>query len=273
MRKIAPLLVLAVLSCTSAAQAAAPRKMPAKAPIEAKIPFATTALDPTADTLPHGYLGHSCRGFAKKALSLNAKKGEFETSSAYSERIVGLSDTAMIGSTKLSDVVGFVENSPFLVEKYDADREVLSIRGYWGSVVQLVGEKIFLSAMVDSEPVSSRTYAASNAYGKTVQVKSITSDVCGLAFLNLPYLSPKKKNIEVALSLPPDEAKEAKGSITVMYVGKLVAPFTMHYVNRSEPKIDSPTEAIWSGDGLVMELSQIWLFNKSTGRIYQKIDI
>jgi hypothetical protein len=236
-------------------------------------------LDPGAENLPPRYLGHSCRGLASKLVSLKPQKGEFETTAAYNERIESLKNTPLAGSTSFGDVVGFVQGADVysgIDQSYDADRGVLKVSDNWGVSTQMVKSQLVTSVRLDQKIKHTRTYTASNAYGKKVTVDSTTWDTCGVAFSNLTYyssLSSGFKRLEESIEMPPDEARSAKGNIALVFVGKLSEPFWSEFHDYSKPTIENPTEMAWTGDSVVMELIQVWIFNRQTGKIYKKITI
>ncbi|MFL6672898.1 MAG: hypothetical protein ACJ8LG_06380 [Massilia sp.] len=277
MKVLAVVLVAASLGAAFPANAGPPKKSsPARVTPEKVPAYAVGPLEPASDSLPSHYLGHDCRSFAKKIASLSAEKGEFETTAAYNERVAAMSNRAVVGETTLADTVGFVPASDavsMLTDKYDADRGTLNVSTYWGGGMQMVGTDIVTSTKLTYRPKAHRSYQASNAYGKTVTVESTTYDTCGLAFSNVKYGSYVSSRISEEIIMSPEEARAAKGNIAIMYVGNLTSPFRVEFSDYLKPAIDSPREAAWGGDALVMNLSQIWLFNKETGKVYKKISM
>jgi len=268
---IAPALICAIF--TSGVAHAASTKLNSKKPQVKDLPYATTPVDTTLESLPPSYLGHSCRAFGRKLSGLETAKGEFEPTADYNDRMAPLLDAQVVGATKVGDVVGFLEDSPSFYEKYDADTQIFSISGSWGLINQMVGSELLSSVTTDSKLVSSRKYIAENGFGRKAQVTSYLSNVCGIAFTNLPYLSRKKIPFAEKFDLTPADAKETKGNIGVLYVGRLEAPFRTQYSHYIKPTMDNPVESASSGDALTMKLSAIWLFNKRTGRIYRKMEV
>jgi len=267
----ATVLIAAGLSPASAYSANAKPNLK-KAQIKERL-FSSAPLDIAAEFLPPNYLGHDCRVFAKRLVGLNTLKGEFETTADYNDRIAPLADQPASASTKFGDIVGFVEERPSFYEKYDADTQTYNIRGGWGVVTQMIGSRLVSSVEIDSKLISTRKYTGENSYGRKTEVTAYRLNVCGLAFSNLGYLSPKKIDFYENLEINPGEAKEAKGNIGVLYVGRLSAPFRTDYSHYIKPTFTSPVEITSSGDALTMTLSAVWLFNKRTGRIYRKLEI
>lgn len=266
------------LACMSNSDAATPKKVTqAKAQAEKARPYATAPLDPAAEDLKPNYLGHDCRAFAKKLHSLNPEKGEFETTAAYKDRLDLMSNQIVIGSLKLGDVIGFVPSTDIpakLTEQYNADDGSLSLVDYIADGHGMAGRQLAATKKLDVDTKSRRSYEASNAYGKKVGVTSSSYDTCALAFTNIEHMmSMSAYKLSASFALPSDEARAAKGNISTLYVGTLERPYLKEFGDYLKPTIDSPREAVWNGDALVMKLVQVWFFNKQTGKVYKKLDI
>ena len=149
------------------------------------------------------------------------------------------------------------------------------MRGIWGVKEQRIGDAFFVAELLDSTQLSTRTYTAANAYGRTAQVASTTARGCGLLFTNIPLklLQPNIRQLDVSLELSPEQARLAKYNIKIMFVGKLAPPYLSGYFDFTRPTIKDPQEKDWDGDNLTIELQQVWLFNQKTGHVYKKIDI
>jgi hypothetical protein len=232
-------------------------------------PFATAPLDINVETLPPAYLGHSCRGVAKALIALNPAKDEYETTTAYKERTDALASKPLVGSTAITDYVAFLQTWVPITSKYDADSGTLTIDGYALPSMTMVKSRAATSIVVDMNIVSKSTYSASNAYGKQVEVTKTNIRGCALAFPEFGY-GYRLQNYHASVQMTAEEARAVKGNIGALFVGKLTEPYWAEYSNYAKPTIDSPTEAYWSGDALVMKNIQVWLFDKVTGRIYQK---
>lgn len=273
------LVLLSILGSASStyAQPLSKKSGKAKSSISAEV-FATSPLDLTVERLPINYAGHSCRAIAKNLSPLDLKKGEFETTAAYNGRMEAISNAPAVGTTLLSNAVGFVASrsaySP-LSQSYNADRGVLTVEGFWHEDT-LVNDALVSSVKLDYKLKSSRKYEGANAYGRTVTVSSATWDTCGLAISNSRIDGShrqKLSRINEAIEMTADEAREAKGHVDVMYVGTLSSPYRMEYSDYDKPTIDHPSESFYRGNALVMKLTQLWIFNRKTGTVYRKIDL
>lgn len=276
--KIVAALCLAGLATMPAVHAAPVKKgAQPKASTDRRSPYSTAALDPLVEDLKPNYFGHDCRALAKKLRSLNPEKGEFETTAAYKDRLDSISGKVVVGSIKLGDVVGFVPSTdmlPMFSEQYNADDQSLKLVDYIADGGGMAGGHLAATKKLEASLRSRRTYAASNAYGKGVDVTSSNYDTCALAFSNVDYMrSMSAYQLSTSFTLPPDEARAAKGNITTLYVGNLERPYLKEFSDYLKPTIDTPREAAWVGDALVMKLVQVWFFNKQTGKVYKKLDI
>jgi hypothetical protein len=267
-------MLCALLLVGSCAAYASPKKA---APAKKWASYSSAPLDPSAAELSPSYLGNDCRGLAKTIASLSLQKGEFETTTAYRERIDAMGGRVIAGSIKLGDVVGFVPSDAvlsMLSEQYNADDQTLRIDDYIADGHQMVGGAFIANQKLETNRKFHRTYEASNAYGKTVAVDSSTWDTCAIAFVNVPHMSsPSANALSTTIQMTPDEARAARGNIAKIFVGNLAAPYRADFSDYLKPTIDSPREAAWSGDALVMQLVQVWFFNRQTGKVYKKLDI
>jgi hypothetical protein len=280
MMKVIVVLCAMAIAGTSSTLAAPVKKAPQlKTVAEKQLPYALAPLDPAVGVLPSGYLGHSCRSIAKAVSTIRPQKSEFETTSAYKARVDASGSARMVGTTSLSDAVGFVQSTDVYTgvsEIYDADRGLLKVRAHWDGQTKMVNNELLRFVRLDEKIKSNRSYAASNAYGKKVEVDSSRWDVCAVAFSNLTYSSlliSRTKNIDEPIEMSPDDARLAKGNLALMFVGNMSEPYLSEFHDYSKPTIDNPNEMASSGDLLIMKLVQVWIFNRKTGAIYKKIDI
>lgn len=237
--------------------------------------YAQEPLETWTDELGPGYKGHACIPIAKRLHSLKVDKDAFETTAAHADRMGALGKEKIVGSTLIGDTFGFVDAYRSFSEDYDADRGTLHVRGIWGAKMQRIGDAFFVAELLDSTQLSTRSYTAANAYGRTAQVTSTTARGCGLLFTNIPLklLQPNIRQLDVSLELSPEQARLAIYNIQIMFVGKLAPPYLSGYFDFTRPTIKDPREKNWEGDNLTIELQQVWLFNRKTGHVYKKIDI
>jgi hypothetical protein len=279
MTKALTLLVTALLLTLAAeAQSQSPKKPTqaklshAEKPVAKRPIYATSPVDQAAETLGSNYAGHSCRALATALLAIKPLKDEYETTAAFNERIAAMSSKSLLGNTTMSDSIGFIPAESYVGSKYNADAGALEISGRDRSTNVMAGKSLQQALVIDSELMSEKRYSASNAYGKQVEVLKTEHNVCAIAATSIPsFEDPIKFQASVAMS--PEDAQAAKGNIETLYVGKLTAPYWGKYFHATTPKIAVPFEDYSTGDALFMNVNEVWLFNKVTGRIYQKIKI
>jgi hypothetical protein len=270
MKKSFALALALTLFAASTTGAPTQKKTKANLAADQSLAYATTPFDVNSEALPNHYLGHSCSDIAKAVLSLNPMKDEYETTAAFQERIAKLATRPLIGSVMLGGYLAFLEEDPSVTSQYNADTETLWIGGHPSSGKIFVNSSPITSVLITSKVTSQSTYSASNAYGKIVDVKKSHLNSCALAFPQ--FGSPIKfSDYKTSVTMPPTEARNTKDNIGVLYIGRLSQPYWVKYSDYLKPTIDSPHEAYWSGDTLIMDDIQVWLFNKASGRILQKI--
>jgi hypothetical protein len=266
------MLLILLLSTIAATSSAAPKKVsPRKPELQEVASYSVTPFQMDAERLSMGFAGNDCRALVKGLKTLNLRKGEFETTAAYNERAQEFSTAKITEKINAGDLLGFVSESARTSASYDADRGVLKVEAYLIHT-QMIGMERYQTLMISSKLSNSREYSASNAYGKTVTVTSNLWNACAAIFKNQQqYYSTGKIETEVVMS--PEDAKKAKGNLILVFVGKLTSPYLTDYNEYLKPTIDSPREAAWNGDALLMHLDQIWVVDKITGQVHKKVPV
>jgi hypothetical protein len=234
--------------------------------------FSQDPLDPSVEELPGKFKGHSCIEIANRYKAFNTKKDEFETTSAYIQRIEHVRSEPLYGKLNGTSVLGFSPERPMLVKNYNADTETMDVEYLaLGSRSVKVNSNFVMSAAINTKNTISDEYEAVNGFGRKVTVNRIRQDVCAITFANVSSIT--NTNLPpryFSFKLSPDAARDAKENMAVLYVVTSSAPYVTSYGGYAAPTIDSPTELIFSGDTIVVRLSEIWLFNQVSGRIYTK---
>ena len=73
------------------------------------------------------------------------------------------------------------------------------------------------------------------------------------------------------LSVPSGEAKRMKEDVSLLIIMKPNAPFTEETTDYTEPTLDKPVERLISLDMIIGDIVGAWLYNYSTGEVYNKI--
>ena len=232
-----------------------------------------TPFDVETSEIPPGFRGNSCPVIAASVKKLSTKKDEFETSDAYSERLVSLQNTELAAGLKVGDTMAFRRRDISNQLKYVADVGQMTVefpRAFQTYIPKTRLASAFVRTdTIDSVMKSTREYRGSNAFGASAMVTSTQFEVCALAFKNLSA-NPGAAAPAIFADMTPEEARTSKGRMAVLYVGRLAAPFREDFTHYSGPTINSPSEAGWSGDALIFILEQMILYNDQTGKIYKR---
>lgn len=266
--KVAFAIGFALLASSSMA---APTKQKSNSTTAGKSPsYATQPFDVNGESLPPNYLGHNCRAVAKAILNLKPNKDEFETTVAFKERVANIAVKPILGSLTIGDYVAFLEEDSKITSQYDADNGNLWIGGHPTSGKIYVQAMPVTSVLIESKLIPQSTASTSNTSSSNSNVKKLSFDVCALGFPQ--FGSPIRfDDYKTSVSMSPDEARSTKENIGVLYVGKLSNPYWVKYSDYLKPTSLNPTEVYWSGDTLILQDIQVWLFNKTSGRVLQKI--
>lgn len=260
-------LALAALMLVCSGSMAAAKKTVKPAPRPA---YATQPFDVDATQLPASFLGNDCESIGSKLRSLDLGKGEFETTAAYAARLESISNAPVAGGVLVGSNVAFVpESTPY--STYDADKSTMQLRTFFGAANMMVGPKIIGSASLTERETSSENYVGSNAYGKSVKVRKSFNQTCAVGFVNMDQLRDTRRILQnISFQIDPSEAQALGKNMSVAYVGQITAPYYAKYSRYVEPKIDSPYESFWTGDTVLINLAEIIIFDKATGKILHR---
>jgi hypothetical protein len=213
-------------------------------------------------------------------------KSEYETTAEYQKRVTDLTKIALSDKSAAS-VLAFVyrperiEFSRFLTAKYDADAQNLQITiiaasdRYVANAQRLEFTEIMTTPAKNAQLKSLGTYEGSNAYGlkRTIEkslLKYYSVGITNFKSIQEPGKSKYDFGLTSTLSAAPAKAKEIKENLAILYVGKLVAPFSALIGDSLKPTVDKPRDVAIGNYILTMNLSEIWLYNAATGEILSK---
>lgn len=256
---------LSLLLCLVAGHAAAAPKEPPSGSSQ----FSITPFELDQPSLPKVFKGNRCRTLTTKLATAGSPKGEFETSAKYESRIAVLQKMKLVGAVLVDSRVAFVDEISSDKVTFDADRGMLSIQYSSPSILNLTTPEIKTGFISDTLRIASKVYVGSNAYGKAANIKQTTSDSCAIGFQNALPSFTEDRIIQKELLI--EEAKSAKGNMAVLYIGILAPPFSVEYQHYMKPTMDFPYEFISTGRMLLMTVEHVWVFNKKTGQIYEKL--
>jgi hypothetical protein len=107
-----------------------------------------------------------------------------------------------------------------------------------------------------------------NAFGATANIAVETYYVCALKFENVNF---RTTPATFELKILPENARELKDHIRIIYIGKLVnAPYYKSYNAEKTPTLDSPTELTEIWRILNLNLMQVWLVDSRSGDVLAK---
>lgn len=236
--------------------------------------YSQEPLNVSADILPPDYLGHSCLQVAAKLKESNLNKGEFEPTTEYEKRLAEIGASPLYGNIRLVDTLAFKHRDRFFTPSYNADTQLMEIRINFSTEMMLI-EPAYHSVsaeFINLDISSKNTYTASNSYGATATVTRENYNACLAVFKNTnAHDTLTSKTIKATFTIPPDEAKNVKENLAILYIGKLAYPYNTKYRKHVEATISSPTELIYEGDVPVINLDKVWVYDKFSGKIFAKI--
>jgi hypothetical protein len=284
---------------------AVPRNPTAKVERTSRPPYLSIAFDKSTISLPPNFRGHSAIAIyeAVKQRIKSADKDEFETTEAYHQRIKAETLKPLLGVITQESVLAFVIDKND--STYDADKGILSVRSELSRVTSGVRldeqRRSLLWDIVNNERSS---YVGTNAYGAKVNVERSMADFYEISFANhgeFPtekYLDEttrklleeeretykrygvtesvsgrdflSKLGFSFTLNMTPDVAKRAKENLRLLLVCRLADPPVIEGTTYSKPTFDHPRESFFQIHNLNTKLLEVWIFNASTGEVYDK---
>jgi hypothetical protein len=232
--------------------------------------YADSPVEELAESVPPRYVGNDCNAIAQRVRKVSKPRSEFEAAADYEARIATFTSQAIGPKLKGSDLLAFAVDDIWVNFSYDADvqRVSLSIRDAHNTQsIRDNGNYRFVDGLAVQELKSSRTSAVGgNAFGARLMMSKVQSVVCAVTLANqepgrLMYFS------RLDFPMAPAEARALKPRVGALLIGRMKAPFLGEYRQFFKATIDYPTEISTSGDSLVMDLVDIWYFDKVTGKV------
>jgi protein TonB len=223
------------------------------------------------DKLPPRYAGADCSAMARKLKSFNVEKSEYETTSAYSARMAALAGRKIDGARTMADPVAFMDPGSDIASTYVADAGHLDVTAKPENVLQTIEGASRPGVIVSERLAGARSVVMSNAFGAKVQGTEARRSVCTLAFKNMENFDEQMDAVSALIPMTPAEAKAAKQQLAVLYIGTVAPPFVGTYDGFHKATLDDPHQVAWDGDTIVMNLAEVWLFNRATGKVYHKV--
>ena len=197
-------------------------------------------------------------------------KGEFEKAEEFEARKTRWAEAAFLGQLRPSSVFAFDLNPALeqrsLKSTYDADKEILNVRidtqyeFLNGSTAEWI-ETYLSIANKGVRPAVTRM-------GVKFQVEHVECSHVGIALTNT--LSTSTFEVPMAAA----EARAAKQRLAILLLVQLDGPFSIRgEARRNTASLDDPVERRRVFFGLWGHVQEAWLYDRPTGRIYQKVSM
>ncbi|HVS81612.1 MAG TPA: energy transducer TonB [Pyrinomonadaceae bacterium] len=224
--------------------------------------------DISRQSLPPNYLGHSFGAVyaAVARRQLASKRGEYETTNDYQNRLTHMNAMPLIGSINSDSLIAFVI-AP-VRQEYDADEKTLhlglvltSFRTTWLHNEKLIG-----------------SYIGRNGFNRAVRVKAYRYDDYVLAIDRIPSL--KSYSIEgdheifnSSIVIASLDAQKMKPRIRALLVCKLTAEGVSSDESHDPATIDEPYDEYSFTYTMHVNLHAVWFYDASNGVILAKVDL
>ncbi len=238
--------------------------------------FSKDEFDINTEKLPRNYIGHDLISVVE-TLNKILPRSEFETPDAYKKRFSAISSQPILGRLTLGSLYAFAINK--LETSYNAENQTLSVSlnsdssGYDSAVFE-----------VASHYRSTGSYMGVNAFNRKIHVQKGVRSKFTILFYNCHrkfrhYTGDEEHvsrisntSLKTEFRIGPDAARKAENRISLLLIGKLRPPFVEIKRYQSTPSIDYPYDTETVDQQTHMDVTAMWLYDRSTGKIYKKID-
>lgn len=245
--------------------------------------YANVPFDVKEEKLPGKYVGHDYRKIYD-ALKRIKPKSEFEPTTDYEKRLAENATISLYGLLTVDSILAFSINQDLDI-KYNADENVLtvSLEGdfYVGEITERGNYKKYAKFKLFEHYKKTGSYIGANAFNRKIQVeKGISNQYCiafnimGKKVINNSYSAIKGDDCQEfkdSIILPAAEASKAKDNTAILFIGKLRPPYLDYGYSPGNPKIDYPYDIYRQYYSILMDVSEIWIYNIVSGEIYKKI--
>ncbi len=245
--------------------------------------YITLSFDTSIAQLGPNFMGHNLKEIYDKIQERQSKieeKNEFETTEHFEKRKYDLASQPITGKIFFESILAFrIDDCP---SAYNADAEVLRIicPFTWAFDQELSSDDKAVQWKFES--IDKDPYFGTNAFGATVQVFRGETRYFNIAIKNhadfeiasLDATQPWKDNgFIITLGIKLNEARNLKGKISALLVGKLIRPFVSKHDEYGKPTFDHPFEDTNVHHYLHAFVFEVWFFDFSTGTILAKSKI
>lgn len=251
--------------------------------------FTDRSFDASVDALPRSYSGHDFISIfnALKARTETAKKGEFETTEAFRQRVEREQKLPIFGSLGLDSVYAFTTNDVEAV--YNADEQAMNVAldvgRVWG-MARLESDGKSIKIKIESKTSS---YEASNSYGAKTMIDKTHGNFYEVAVdnwqtFNVSRYLPKfarengftssvhfKDAIQARIPMDIPTAMKAKDNLRVLIICRLKEPYFKEGGNYKKAMMTDPKEIYMFFNYLNAEVSELWFYDRDSGQVFLKI--
>jgi hypothetical protein len=248
--------------------------------------YSLSPFEISSERLAPDYCGHDPEVLYVRLLDLSAdrKKGEFETTAEYDQRIAKMTVTPVLGTLNYGSIYAFCVDNSEIKSLYDPDKGILVVDIRFWSVY---GEPDWKSHPPGHRPTQTALiskskyrdegkYVGTNAFGASAVVDAGSSVEYGIVFSNLDLFPVEKTaastHFSVGLPIGPTAARAAKGSLRALAVCRLVSPYVKSTSGGIQPTLEQPTSFLRLSYYLETELLELWFYDMSSGVVVAKIE-
>ena len=240
---------------------------------------------PELERLPRNFLGHNLNLIYEEAAKRqNLQKGEFETTTAFEQRVQTRKLQPIIGELKDSDLIAAVfSNSDYpLISTYDADKQVMQIRQPV-SRLWMPWRRDEPTEVKDASPwLHDLVHIPWKRIDKIVKSQQLKLNFIylneyGIAFRPSWQVEPLPSSLVPVVShhfefeIPMDVTTArtfSKKNLGFLVVAKLLSPNAVK--NFGTPAVNDKRFTTRNYFYIHVELVEHWIFNRSTGEVYLK---
>ena len=263
--------LLSLLLCTTVLSGCATHSNSTAISIERKlVPVLSgtpLSIDLNANYLPPEYKGDNLDELINKFEKISIKD-EYETTSSHISRLQNAVD---------NNIYAFMREIEFKLIEYNADSQILSI----SFIPTFTNSKEhLLYFLISSKLKNTGNYTGENAYGVSRDVKEYNEEETAL-LVNSSINKEAATSINIT-NIKPEEARKVGGlnymNMGIMYICKIHNPSGLDKIAFEDSDflkatITRPSEYTITRHFLNVDLYQVWVFDKTSGKVLTKQNI
>jgi hypothetical protein len=251
-------LLFAAFTCSHAQSA---RKSPASAK-HSVVLYDSEAFKTEVEVLPKSYKGHDVYALAS-ALSKRPEKNQYETSAKYQEKLDAWVSYPLVGNVGVSEKLAIRDDFLSLESQYNADTETMTYS--FDADRQVSAED--MSSLYITVDINKRVLAPAigqTAMGIKFKYERKSFLEFGVKLVNISHGKPA-----YTFKVPAAAAKNNIGW-SVLYIGKITEPFLFSEERYHTPSLSEKYEQLVKSSGIIIKVSEIFIYDRQTGSILAK---